>query len=95
MVAIVGGSKVSTKLTVLETLADKVDQLVVGGGIANTFLAAAGQPVGQIPVRTRPGSRCKIPDGERQSIPLPPDVVTGKEFSESARGRIEGRRRCR
>jgi phosphoglycerate kinase len=47
MVAIVGGSKVSTKLTVLETLSDKVDQLVVGGGIANTFLAAAGKPVGK------------------------------------------------
>ena len=46
MVAIVGGSKVSTKLTVLETLSEKVDQLVVGGGIANTFLAAAGLPVG-------------------------------------------------
>lgn len=47
LVAIVGGSKVSTKLTVLETLADKVDQLIVGGGIANTFLAAAGKPVGK------------------------------------------------
>ena len=47
MVAIVGGSKVSTKLTVLETLSDKVDQLVVGGGIANTFLAASGKPVGK------------------------------------------------
>ena len=47
MVAIVGGSKVSTKLTVLESLAEKVDQLVVGGGIANTFLAATGRPVGK------------------------------------------------
>ena len=47
MAAIVGGSKVSTKLMVLETLADKVDQLIVGGGIANTFLAAAGYPVGK------------------------------------------------
>jgi len=47
MVAIVGGSKVSTKLTVLETLSDRVDQLIVGGGIANTFLAAAGKPVGK------------------------------------------------
>ncbi len=47
LVAIVGGSKVSTKLTVLETLADKVDQLIVGGGIANTFLAATGKPVGK------------------------------------------------
>lgn len=82
MVAIVGGSKVSTKLTVLETLSDKVDQLVVGGGIANTFLAAAGKPVGK--------SLCEhdlIPAAkslmEKTSIPLPIDVVTGKEFSAS------------
>ncbi len=47
LVAIVGGSKVSTKLTVLESLAEKVDQMVVGGGIANTFLKAAGKPVGK------------------------------------------------
>jgi phosphoglycerate kinase len=83
MVAIVGGSKVSTKLTVLETLADKVDQLVVGGGIANTFLAASGKPVGK--------SLCEhdlIPEARRlmskTHIPLPVDVVTGKEFSETA-----------
>ncbi|MFV8818817.1 phosphoglycerate kinase [Haliea sp. E17] len=83
MVAIVGGSKVSTKLTVLETLSDKVDQLIVGGGIANTFLAAAGKPVGK--------SLCEadlIPAAQalmaKTSIPLPVDVVTGKEFSESA-----------
>ncbi|WP_277602580.1 phosphoglycerate kinase [Parahaliea mediterranea] len=83
MVAIVGGSKVSTKLTVLETLATKVDQLVVGGGIANTFLAASGKPVGK--------SLCEhdlIPAARelmaKTEIPLPADVVTGKEFSESA-----------
>ncbi|WP_394349402.1 phosphoglycerate kinase [Pseudohalioglobus sediminis] len=83
MVAIVGGSKVSTKLTVLETLSEKVDQLIVGGGIANTFLAAAGKPVGK--------SLCEhelIPAAsalmQKTSIPLPEDVVTGKEFSESA-----------
>ena len=83
MVAIVGGSKVSTKLTVLETLSDVVDQLVVGGGIANTFLAASGQPVGK--------SLCEhdlIPAAkklmEKTAIPVPTDVVTGKEFSESA-----------
>ena len=83
MVAIVGGSKVSTKLTVLETLADKVDQLVVGGGIANTFLAASGKPVGK--------SLCEhdlIPEARRlmskTHIPLPVDVVTGKEFAETA-----------
>jgi phosphoglycerate kinase len=84
MLAIVGGSKVSTKLAVLETLADKVDQLIVGGGIANTFLAAAGQPVGK--------SLCEhdlIPAAqalmEKTNIPVPTDVVTGKEFSETAR----------
>ncbi len=83
MVAIVGGSKVSTKLTVLETLADKVDQLVVGGGIANTFLAASGRPVGK--------SLCEhdlIPAASslmaKTHIPLPADVVTGKVFSEDA-----------
>ena len=81
--AIVGGSKVSTKLMVLETLADQVDQLIVGGGIANTFLAAAGKNVGK--------SLCEqdlIPAAQalmkKVSIPLPTDVVVGKEFSESA-----------
>jgi len=88
MVAIVGGSKVSTKLTVLETLAEKVDQLVVGGGIANTFLAAAGYPVGK--------SLCEkdlIPAAKslmaKTSIPLPADVVTGKEFSEAATAELK------
>jgi phosphoglycerate kinase len=81
MVAIVGGSKVSTKLKVLEALSEKVDQLVVGGGIANTFLAASGSPVGK--------SLCEhdLLDTasalmQKTSIPLPVDVVTGKEFSE-------------
>lgn len=88
MVAIVGGSKVSTKLTVLETLSDKVDQLIVGGGIANTFLAAAGLPVGN--------SLCEhelIPQAkslmEKTQIPLPSDVVVGKEFSESAEATLK------
>ncbi|MCA0893121.1 phosphoglycerate kinase [Microbulbifer agarilyticus] len=83
MVAIVGGSKVSTKLTVLESLSDKVDQLIVGGGIANTFLAASGKPVGK--------SLCEhdLVDTakalmQKCDIPVPTDVVTGKEFSESA-----------
>ncbi|WP_237057317.1 phosphoglycerate kinase [Microbulbifer sediminum] len=83
MVAIVGGSKVSTKLSVLETLSDKVDQLIVGGGIANTFLAASGKPVGKslcehdlVDTASALMKKCEIP--------LPVDVVTGKEFSESA-----------
>lgn len=88
MLAIVGGSKVSTKLTVLETLADKVDQLIVGGGIANTFLAAKGYPVGK--------SLCEhdlIPNAralmEKCVIPLPTDVVVGKEFSPNAEAVIK------
>lgn len=83
LVAIVGGSKVSTKLTVLETLSKKVDQLIVGGGIANTFLAAAGFPVGK--------SLCEsdlLEDARHLSdvthIPLPVDVVVGSAFSEDA-----------
>jgi phosphoglycerate kinase len=88
LVAIVGGSKVSTKLTVLESLSGIVDQLVVGGGIANTFIAATGHNVGK--------SLCEndlIPEAQRLMaaatangghIPVPTDVVTGKAFSEDA-----------
>ncbi|MBQ0798089.1 MAG: phosphoglycerate kinase [Porticoccaceae bacterium] len=83
LVAIVAGSKVSTKLEVLETLSDKADQLIVGGGIANTFLAAAGYPVGKslceadlIPVAKSLMAKCEIP--------LPVDVVTAKRFAEDA-----------
>jgi len=87
MVAIVGGSKVSTKLTVLEALSEKVDQLVVGGGIANTFLAAAGHNVGK--------SLCEhdlIPTAQAlmekmtargATIPIATDVVCGKQFDEN------------
>lgn len=83
MVAIVGGSKVSTKLTVLETLCDKVDQLIVGGGIANTFLAASGLPVGKSLCEHDliPAARALM---DKTNIPLPSDVVTGEEFSENA-----------
>ncbi|TXH69365.1 MAG: phosphoglycerate kinase [Thiothrix sp.] len=84
MVAIVGGSKVSTKLTVLESLSEKVDQLVVGGGIANTFLKAVGHNVGK--------SLCEadlVPTAQTlmekmsargASIPVASDVVVGKQF---------------
>ena len=83
MVAIVGGSKVSTKLTVLETLSDKVDQLVVGGGIANTFLAASGKPVGKSLCEHDliAAARALL---QKTHIPLPADVVTAIEFSEAA-----------
>ncbi len=88
LLAIVGGSKVSTKLTVLETLSDKVDQLVVGGGIANTFLAASGLPIGKSLCENEliPAAQALM---EKTEIPLPSDVVTGKEFSESAEAVIK------
>jgi len=84
--AIVGGSKVSTKLMVLETLADKVNQLIVGGGIANTFLAAAGKPVGKSLYEPDlvPAAQALM---VKVNIPLPTDVVVGKEFSEIAEAR--------
>jgi phosphoglycerate kinase len=88
MVAIVGGSKVSTKLTLLEQLIDKVDQLVVGGGIANTFIAAAGYPVGKsLYEKDLVAVAKKLIETARQrgaDIPIPSDVVCAKEFSETA-----------
>ena len=89
MAAIVGGSKVSTKLTVLESLTQKVDQLIPGGGIANTFIAAAGFSVGQSLVETDLiGQAKKMMDnavaGGRE-IPVPTDVVVGKMFSADAK----------
>lgn len=88
MVAIVGGSKVSTKLQVLETLSDKVDQLIVGGGIANTFLAAAGNNVGKSLYEEDlvPQAKALM---EKTNIPVPTDVVCGKEFSESAQATLK------
>ncbi len=84
MVAIVGGSKVSTKLTVLEALADKVDQLVVGGGIANTFLMASGKNVGKslceadlAPIAQDLMAKMKA---RGATIPVAVDVVCGKKF---------------
>ncbi len=83
MVAIVGGSKVSTKLTVLDALSKVVDQLVVGGGIANTFIAAQGNSVGQSLCEHDliPTAQSLMQDCE---IPVPTDVICGKEFSEFA-----------
>ena len=87
MVAIVGGSKVSTKLTVLESLADKVDQLVVGGGIANTFLKAAGFNIGNslceddlVPVARALMEKMAA---RGAGIPIALDVVVGKRFDEN------------
>ena len=88
MVAIVGGSKVSTKLTVLESLSKKVDQLIVGGGIANTFIAAAGNNVGKSLYEADLIGTCNSLTADAKArggdIPVPTDVVCGKEFSESA-----------
>ncbi len=88
LVAIVGGSKVSTKLTVLESLSTKVDQLIVGGGIANTFIAAAGYSVGKslyeedlIDEAKRLMAAAKASGSD---IPVPTDVVCAKEFSDTA-----------
>ncbi|MGZ8227256.1 MAG: phosphoglycerate kinase [Methylococcaceae bacterium] len=88
LVAIVGGSKVSTKLTVLKSLSEKVDQLIVGGGIANTFIAATGYPVGKSlyePDLLEEAKRLIAAAKEAGSeIPIPVDVVCAKEFSETA-----------
>lgn len=88
VVAIVGGSKVSTKLTVLESLSTIVDQLIVGGGIANTFLAAAGYPVGKSLYEEDLLENAKSL-AEKTSIPLPTDVVVGKVFSETAEATLK------
>ena len=88
LVAIVAGSKVSTKLTVLEALLDRVDQLIVGGGIANTFLAATGVAVGKslheadmLDIARKLLERARARGAE---IPLPSDVVVAREFAATA-----------
>ncbi len=88
MVAIVAGSKVSTKLTILQALADKVDHMIVGGGIANTFMVAVGLPIGKslaememLDDARAVMAKMKAKNG---SVPIPVDVVTGKEFSATA-----------
>jgi len=86
LVAIVGGSKVSTKLTVLKTLAAKVDALVVGGGIANTFILAANGRVGKSLVEANlVGEARSILDAFPGKVPIPVDVVCAKEFSATAK----------
>ena len=85
MVAIVAGSKVSTKLTILKSLAGKVDQLVVGGGIANTFLLANGFPIGKSLVEATLVDEAKtiidMMAARGAAVPIPVDVVCGKQFS--------------
>ncbi len=93
VIAIVGGSKVSTKLTVLKSLSEKVDQLIVGGGIANTFIAAAGFSVGKSLYEADLIDEAKqlIADAKAAGteIPIPTDVVCAKEFSETAEATIK------
>ncbi|MDP2380090.1 MAG: phosphoglycerate kinase [Pseudohongiella sp.] len=88
MLAIVGGAKVSSKLQVLESLAAKTDQLIVGGGIANTFLLAAGYPVGKSLVEVDLVDTAKALMA-KTSIPLPIDVVVAKTFSADAHAVIK------
>jgi len=93
LVAVVGGSKVSTKLTILGALADKVDQLIVGGGIANTFLLAAGRRIGKslaepelVTEAQKISAALKAKGG---GVPIPTDVVCGKEVSVNARAEVK------
>ena len=88
MVAIVAGSKVSTKLDVLNSLAEICDQLIVGGGIANTFLAAAGYKVGKSLCEAELLDTAKA-IAAKVAVPLPVDVVVAKEFAESAEATVK------
>jgi phosphoglycerate kinase len=92
LLAIVGGAKVSTKLAVLDSLLDKVDQLIVGGGIANTFIAASGYDVGKSlyePDLLHDAQRLIQKAHEAGgSIPIPRDVVVAKSFSEDAKALV-------
>ena len=83
LAAIVAGSKVSTKLTILAALSEKVDQLIVGGGIANTFLLAAGKKIGKSLAEADLVEEAKKVMA-KTSVPLPTDVVCAKEFSATA-----------
>jgi phosphoglycerate kinase len=93
LAAIVAGSKVSTKLTILKTLAAKVDRLIVGGGIANTFMLAAGLPIGKSLAEADLISEAKaiidMMSARGATVPIPTDVVCAKEFSASATATVK------
>ena len=93
LVAIVAGSKVSTKLTILQSLADKVDQLIVGGGIANTFLLAAGLPIGKSLAEPdlvdQARAVIQAMKARGAEVPIPTDVVTAKSFAADAPATIK------
>jgi len=89
LVAIVAGSKVSTKLTILKKLADKVDQLIVGGGIANTFMLAKGLPIGKSLAEPNLVEQAReimaLMEKRGAEVPIPEDVIVANEFSSHAR----------
>ena len=89
LLAIVAGSKVSTKLTILRSLAEKVDQLIVGGGIANTFMAARGLPIGkslaELDLIDEARAIMTLMEKRGAEVPIPEDVVVANEFSAQAR----------
>ncbi|MFM7008409.1 MAG: phosphoglycerate kinase [Betaproteobacteria bacterium] len=93
LVAIVGGSKVSTKLSILQSLADKVDQLIVGGGIANTFMLAAGLPIGKSLAEPDQIDQARSVMQKMQArgaaVPIPVDVVCATEFSAQAKATVK------
>ncbi|TMS59059.1 phosphoglycerate kinase [Imbroritus primus] len=93
LVAIVAGSKVSSKLTILKALADKVDNLIVGGGIANTFMVAAGLNIGKSLVEADLVAEARaimdIMAARGASVPIPTDVVCAKEFSATATATVK------
>ena len=93
LVAIVAGSKVSTKLTILQSLASKVDQLIVGGGIANTFMLAAGLPIGKsLAEPDLVGDAKAVMEAMKArgaEVPIPTDVVTAKEFNADAHAEVK------
>ena len=93
LAAIVAGSKVSTKLTILKTLAAKVDRLIVGGGIANTFMLAAGLPIGKSLAEADLVAEAKaiidMMSARGASVPIPTDVVCAKEFAASATATVK------
>jgi len=92
-VAIVAGSKVSTKLTILQSLAKNVDQLIVGGGIANTFMLAAGLPIGNsLAEKDLVGDAKAVIEAMKArgaAVPIPVDVVTAKEFKADAKPTVK------
>ncbi len=93
LVAIVAGSKVSTKLSILQSLASKVDQLIVGGGIANTFMLAAGLPIGKSLAEADLVGEAKAVieamKARGAAVPIPVDVVTAKEFKADAKATVK------